>query len=77
MKKHGLVKKCMTFALGAALIMGMAGCGPAGSDSGSGQDANETSGTEAAREGGHCGAGGSGRGDDAFDRGCSQSGSGI
>ena len=51
MKKHGLVKKCMTFALGAALIMGMAGCGPAGSDSGSGQDANETSGTEAAREG--------------------------
>lgn len=51
MKKHGLVKKCMTFALGAALIMGMAGCGPAGSDSSSGQDANETSGTEAAREG--------------------------
>ena len=51
MKKHGLVKKCMTFALGAALIMGMAGCGPTGSDSGSGQDANETSGTEAAREG--------------------------
>lgn len=36
MKKHGLVKKCMTFALGAALIMGMAGCGPGGGHCGAG-----------------------------------------
>ena len=49
MKKYGLVKKCMTFALSAALIMGMAGCG----------------------------TGNGGRGDDASDCGCSQSGSGI
>lgn len=50
MKKGTLMKKCMTVVLSAALVMGMAGCGSSGSDSGSGQDANEAAGTEHAQE---------------------------
>ena len=48
MKKGTLMKKCMTVALSAALVMGMAGCGSSGS--GSGQDANEAAGVERAQK---------------------------
>ena len=50
MKKGTLMKKCMTVALSAALVMGMAGCGSSGSDSGRGQDANEAAGAEHAQK---------------------------
>ena len=34
MKKHGVIKKCIALALGTTLIMGVAGCGSSGVDSG-------------------------------------------
>ena len=50
MKKHGVIKKCIALALGTTLIMGVAGCGSSGVDSGKEQEAGETFGTEAAWE---------------------------